>query len=195
MLGAWDVALFRWINGGWSSPLLDPVFAFLSVGIKSTALKVAFGGILITYLCAGAKARAAAVQVMIAWPLANGITEVFKHQLPSLRPCAELPGVVAVHGVPFLTSPGTLSAHSANMAAVAAVMVLRLKWHGLPWVAFALLTGLSRVYVGVHYPSQVALGWLAGTIAGWVVVKTWDAFVSRRSGSISPASPESSAAP
>jgi membrane-associated phospholipid phosphatase len=80
-------------------------------------------------------------------------------------------------------SPGTASAHSANMAAVAFAMTYCLGWKwGFPWIVIALLTGLSRVYTGAHYPTQVLLGWLCGVFAAWVVIKTWEAWQSSRKG-------------
>ena len=42
------------------------------------------------------------------------------------------------------------------------------KW--LKWVALAaaVLMGFSRLYVGVHYPSDVLAGILIGLLAGWL---------------------------
>ena len=68
-------------------------------------------------------------------------------------------------------SMGTASAHSANMAAVATVMTGLLGWRwGAPWIMAALLTGYSRVFNGVHWPSQVTLGWIVGTLVGLATV-------------------------
>lgn len=79
-----------------------------------------------------------------------------------LRPCVELPDVHL--RVDTMTSFGTASAHSANMAAVATAFTFYFGWRAWPWWVVAFMTGLSRIYVGVHYPSQVLFGWLTGII-------------------------------
>jgi undecaprenyl-diphosphatase len=64
------------------------------------------------------------------------------------------------------------SGHAMGSATLAMVFVL-LCWHTRwRWVAvalagsFALLVGLSRIYLGVHYPSDILGGWAAGI--AWV---------------------------
>ncbi len=107
--------------------------------------------------------------VMITWPVANEVTDLLKAGFKGLRPCVELPNVIV--RLEKLTSFGTASAHSANMMAVAVAMWLLFgRRHGIMWLTIAILTGISRIYVGVHYPYQVALGWACGAIIAYVVV-------------------------
>ena len=56
------------------------------------------------------------------------------------------------------------------MAAVAFVMIYYLRGVSWVWLGVAVLTGLSRIYVGVHYPSQVLFGWIVGILSGAVTV-------------------------
>ena len=64
------------------------------------------------------------------------------------------------------------SGHAMGSATLAMVVVL-LCWHTRwRWLAvalagsFALLVGISRIYLGVHYPSDILGGWAAGI--AWV---------------------------
>jgi len=66
------------------------------------------------------------------------------------------------------------------MAVVAFVFAYHLRWWGSPWVIVAVMTGLSRIYNGVHYPYQVLLGWTCGVVAGILVTKTWELIQKKR---------------
>ena len=66
---------------------------------------------------------------------------------------------------------------SISTAAFAAGMV----WAGaLPWnrvrplaVVLAVFMGLSRLYVGVHYPTDVIAGALVGSLCAWLALRLW----------------------
>lgn len=198
-------------------PAFDPVFLFFSEATKWTPVRI---GLLVLFiaLLAHKRTRTAAVLAMVAWPVANGFTEAIKNAWPWLRPSAltaywaelgwpvgwaeALDGKVIVRVNP-LGSFGTASSHAANMAAVFVVFLVWARRWAWPWAIVAFMTGLSRLYVGVHTPGQVALGWLCGAVCGLIVAKTWEAYLtvrtrrqgSDRSGPGSPASPEADPRP
>ncbi|NZA25418.1 phosphatase PAP2 family protein [Luteimonas sp. SJ-92] len=65
------------------------------------------------------------------------------------------------------------SGHAMGSAALALVLVLlawptRWRWPAIAAAAmFVPMVGLSRIYLGVHYPSDILAGWAAASI--WVV--------------------------
>ena len=77
------------------------------------------------------------------------------------RPCVALEDVRLVMGMK--SSLSFPSAHAANIfgAATALTMFYR-RWAGA-FFAVAVCVGYSRVYVGVHYPSDVLGGAVLGT--------------------------------
>lgn len=61
------------------------------------------------------------------------------------------------------------SGHSACSFAVACIMFRRLpKKYGVPALILAILIALSRLYVGVHYPSDVLFGTISGIVISYV---------------------------
>ncbi len=70
------------------------------------------------------------------------------------------------------------SGHSCASFAAAMVFYKMLPHkYGIPAVVLATLIALSRLYVGVHYPSDVAAGILIGIFSAWaawkIVEKMW----------------------
>jgi undecaprenyl-diphosphatase len=123
--------------------------------------------------------RKATVLAMVSWPVANAACDWLKYGLQLPRPSAELAD--AIVRVDRLTSFGSASAHSATMMAVATAFLFYNRTAGLLWLGVAILTGVSRIYVGVHYPYQVVLGWGLGAFVAFVAVKSWQALERLRS--------------
>ena len=69
------------------------------------------------------------------------------------------------------TSYGFPSAHSSNAFAGAYVLDKIYKGYSMFLYAFAILVAVSRVYLGVHYPSHILFGSLLGLGVGYVTMK------------------------
>lgn len=164
---SFDQQLFYTINR-WPDSL-NPIFVPLSEGHKNPVMLAIIICIFVGYLIKKEQ-RFGMLLVMISWPIANEVCDILKAGFQGLRPSAELPD--AIIRLNKLTSFGTASAHSANMMAVAVAMWLMFgRKHGIFWVIIAILTGISRIFVGVHYPYQVVLGWMCGALIAVIVVK------------------------
>jgi len=182
--------VFDWINR-WPE-WLAPAMHFFSEATNWLWVKIALGLLVVGLIVAKGRGRHAAIQALLAFPLANGITDLFKKGLPMPRPFQEIDAADMFLRAGTSDSAGTASAHSANMAAVAFVFTYHLGWWGSPWVLVAVMTGLSRVYNGVHYPYQVLLGWTVGVTAGLVITTVAERILRRR-GSVEQSEPTNEA--
>ena len=114
--------------------------------------------------------RAAAFRVIGCGALAVALADtvgarLIKPLVGRVRPCFALPPGSFRQLVEVANVGSMPSLHAANAFAVATVLVLSNR--RLVWVAFpvAALVAVSRVYVGVHWPSDVVLGAVWGTSA------------------------------
>lgn len=123
------------------------------------------------------KAGALALGAMILGLLVTNIT--IKPLLSRPRPWLDWPIV------PLVTEKDPNSFPSGHTCAAFAA---GLSWaRALPWrwgriaaVVMAVLMGLSRLYVGVHYPSDVLAGAVIGSLCAWVIWKAYQAYDDRR---------------
>ncbi|MBV6699676.1 phosphatase PAP2 family protein [Kitasatospora aureofaciens] len=108
-----------------------------------------------------ARVLASPVIVVVAY----GINSVFKSMVEEVRPCAQIHGSVSLETCPGAGDWSFPSNHS--VIAFAAAGALWFVNRRLGWIAgiFAVLMAASRVWVGVHYPHDVAVGALVGILA------------------------------
>jgi membrane-associated phospholipid phosphatase len=103
----------------------------------------------------------------------SGINDVFKLALRGPRPYWYSTLVKA-----FSTekSFGVPSGHAQNAASIWGMLASRIKrpWAWPAAIALILLIGLSRLYLAVHFPHDVLLGWLIGSLVLWAFLRWWD---------------------
>jgi membrane-associated phospholipid phosphatase len=74
------------------------------------------------------------------------------------------------------TSFGMPSGHAQIAVGVWGMLAASMrKWWGwLIAILIILLIGISRLYLGVHFPHDVILGWLIGALLLWLVLLFWE---------------------
>jgi len=105
--------------------------------------------------------------------LGDQVGAVLKDLIGQPRPCVELGSVVRQVDTVFSINcsrklNGMPSNHALNFFLFVTLSSYVLRWRG--WMVsfglLAILVALSRVYLGVHYPSQILVGALIGTGLG-----------------------------
>ena len=152
---SWD-GFWIFVSEKWSSIPLYAILLYLI--FKNYGWK----GTLVVVVC---------VALMIT--ATDQIANLFKYGVQRPRPCqvAELKEQMrqVADGCGRF---GYFSAHAASSMAAAVFLGLSLqKWYKyLPFLLllWAVITGYSRIYLGVHYPLDVITGMAFGGIIGWL---------------------------
>jgi len=165
MLGSFDVAIFRFMNGTLASPALDAAAPFLTMaGAGEFIFIMAF---LLLIFCRREK-KLSGVLLLAGLTVTYFVTEFLKGVFAVPRPFVSLPGVRLI--VPESAGYSFPSGHAAVAFMAAVVAAAYFKPRTL-WFILAALAALSRVYVGVHYISDVAGGAFIGIIIGYGLVR------------------------
>ena len=164
--------LFRLVNDVWTSPALDPCMLFLgSINDYAVVWLMLLGAIA---ALGGKTGRWASLAGLAALVLGFVSSEVLKSLVMQPRPFVSLPDVRLLISPPSSYSFPSVNATYAFATASGASLTARRLLGRLPiWVwgflARAVAVSYSRVYVGVHYPSDVLSGAIIGILIGWLV--------------------------
>ncbi|MBU6428548.1 MAG: phosphatase PAP2 family protein [Cyanobacteria bacterium REEB65] len=158
MAQGWDLAGVQTLDKGLASPVADDVSTFL------TNPFVTGGAVGLVALGANAKAYQTAVTGLAAEVVGVGLAEGLKALTDRPRPYLVDPTLRTPAGKE--TDSSFPSGHSTVAFAAAAVVALDQPSLAPYGYAFATLVGLSRVYEGVHYPTDVLAGAALGTLTG-----------------------------
>ncbi len=159
---SWD-GFWRFVTEKWSS---IPLYAFL---LYLVFKHYGWKGTLVIIVC-----------VVLMITATDQIASLFKYGIKRPRPCKveELQSLMR-YVADGCGRFGYFSAHAASSMAAAVFLGLSLqKWYKyLPFILllWAVITGYSRIYLGVHYPLDVISGMAFGGLTGWLfyLIQKW----------------------
>lgn len=125
--------------------------------------------------------RLASLSALAAASLALAANQVLSHAWERPRPFAAHADATHLLAAPS-PDPSFPSDHAAAAFAIAFAVLAFSRRIGIVFLALATLIGLSRVALGLHYPSDVLAGMLVGWLAARVVTRfgaPWTAGVAR----------------
>jgi undecaprenyl-diphosphatase len=186
-----EVRAFGLLNGTIANPVFDVIMPFVT---DSRVLRILGAAVWLALIVrGGARGRWAALFLILLVAASDQLTSaVLKPLTGRLRPCEVLANVHFWHQggrwvwTPsevvggFKTSFGFPSSHAANVTASTLFLgLVYRKWVPYAGLLFAGLVSLSRVYTGVHWPSDVLAGIAIGAGLAWLAYLAFKRLVRR----------------
>lgn len=175
-----DGRLLLWIKESFANPIGDKVMIFISALGDGGFFWIALG---LFFLLMGWKKkiwrwRGGMVLFSIG---ANALVcnLLLKPLVNRTRPYYQLGYDILIPPVGDASFP---SGHTAaSFAAATAIYAINKKW-GIAAYLFAAVMGFSRLYLGVHFPTDVLVGALCGTIMARLTLAGMEKFRKRQAG-------------
>ena len=161
-LNLWEAHILAWIES-LRGPVLTPAVRFFTHLGDSGLLFI----VLTLFLLAFPKTRKVGLATALALLCSLLFTNlILKNLFQRERPWEV---VDFLHNLVFETDTSFPSGHTSAAFAFALAFVrsdFKGRWAKVTVVVVAVLMGLSRLYVGAHYPTDVLVGFVVGDLAG-----------------------------
>jgi len=173
-----DLWLFRLINQQLTHPILDWFMQFISS--KSFWLIPILIGLALLFWLGKKRGRITVVLIILTIATADPLcARVLKPAFKRMRPSHTLSDVRIVHkkGGKY----GFPSNHAANVTATMVVLIFFYRRYKYLCGSLAILVGYSRIYLGVHYPTDVIIGALIGIMLAFLWILIWQSIANHLS--------------
>jgi undecaprenyl-diphosphatase len=154
----WELEFMRWANGWWSSPFLDQVIPWVTyLGSHfAVILFVILGGILM-------RQRKVFRPLVFFYAIQSAVIYSLKFLVRRERPFLFLDLASKLSKGPGeILDPSFPSAHSAYAFMMATLLAYWFPRYRIIFFPIAGLIGWTRIYLGLHYPTDVMVGGILG---------------------------------
>ena len=160
-----DFSVLYWIQENLRSDWLDSVCAFFSWAFQLGIPWLVLGAVMFFFK----KTRVAGVMLITAVVLTFFFNEIaIKNAINRERPCTIDQSIqLAIERPASFSFP---SGHTSNVFSAVGVLLFKHKKAGVPMLLFAVFMGFSRMYLFVHFPTDVIAGAVLGLLMAWVTV-------------------------
>lgn len=163
-----DGGVLLWIQEHLRGPVQDAVVSFYTTLGNAGLLFIALAVVVLFFR----KTRRAGVTALLAMAVGFVCTNlILKNLVARPRPWLDVVGLVPLireSDPNSFPSGHTTAAFAFGFALWRTAPREWMKWAAL---AAAILMGFSRLYVGVHYPSDVLAGVLIGWVSAWIAYR------------------------
>ncbi|UCF06484.1 MAG: phosphatase PAP2 family protein [bacterium] len=185
-----EVRAFRILNGKAANPVFDAIMPVITNLRRSRVILILVWCALVLF--GGTKGRWAAFMLI---PLLVASDQISSHLIKPLvermRPCEVLGGVHLWNGEAWIVTPDVVtksykasfsfpSSHAANITASMLFLGLAYRKVLIPLMAVAVLVSYSRIYIGVHWLSDMLYGMALGAALAYPAYLIFGRLVTRQ---------------
>ena len=182
--GSLEVRMFRLLNGRAANPVLDFIMPIVTDFRRNRIVLLLVWAALVLF--GGNRGRWAALMLIPLVAATDQLSaSVIKPLVGRSRPCELLGGIHLWYGLEgWITTPAEVvrsykssfsfpSSHATNITGAMLFLGLTFRKSLWPLLFVAALVSWSRVYIGVHWTSDIIVGMALGALLGWLA---WIAF-------------------
>lgn len=160
-----DTLAFRYVNHRLRCRFFDFLLPKIT-HLGGATLAISF--LILTYFLSSSTVQRWTIEAFISLVLSHILAQIIKRHYSRVRPFELLKEVHLCTNL--LKDYSFPSGHTTAAFSIAIVFSLYSLSFALVLLPIAILIGFSRVYIGLHYPTDCFIGALIGTVTGLLVV-------------------------
>lgn len=159
-----DKNIFYFFNSAIKNKVLDLIFPVITrLGEDHTIILLA----ILLFVFSRRKEKKTPILILVTLFLARPSVLLLKHITHRPRPFLIYENTHLMGKAAFSSFP---SGHTTLATAISIILCFKYRKFSLLFISLAILVGISRLYVGQHYPSDVLAGFILGGLLAFAVI-------------------------